>query len=420
MTELESKVKLGSGEYVTFKVSSENAVYSELQWYTKLYNLKTIMDRSSVYPRFRLFVLNEDESVHYRLPDEDVKLGGSYSENYQNGSRRTLSFSLINEEGKYNPGINGIPVGTKIKLELGIEIPEKQVNIWFDGGIYVVNKNDPSRTTEGITASINCADKFSIFEGTSGVIPHVTKFDMGTPIKEIFLDIMRQSTGNGFLLDYKDIRYDPIFDGKKLPIDIIMQSGSNWSSVLVQLAEILSAEVFYDRSGYLNVIPIVETMNDGSKPMIYSFSDEDGTIISEDISNNMDEWINKIYVIGREVNGHTCIGEAENNDPSSPISIQRIGLRVGQIVNDTNISNDILAQERAEYELRQKIIANATLSLQVFFNPLLSVNNIVMVSDGKFGFKNDRFLIQSVSFSIGYDGVVSLSLSNINNLPFMS
>ena len=30
-----------------------------------------------------------------------------------------------------------------------------------------------------------------------------------------------------------------------------------------------------------------------------------------------------------------------------------------------------------------------------------------------------EFLIQSISFNLGYDGVMSLSVSNINNLPFV-
>ena len=54
------------------------------------------------------------------------------------------------------------------------------------------------------------------------------------------------------------------------------------------------------------------------------------------------------------------------------------------------------------------------------FNPLLSVNNIVTYTDEEdFDMKRERFLIQSISFNLGYDGLMSLSVSNINNLPFV-
>ena len=90
------------------------------------------------------------------------------------------------------------------------------------------------------------------------------------------------------------------------------------------------------------------------------------------------------------------------------------------MINDSNITTDQLAEERAEYELRKKIISESTLSSSVMFNPLLSVNNIVTYTDEEdFDMKRERFLIQSISFNLGYDGLMSLSVSNINNLPFV-
>ena len=46
--------------------------------------------------RYRIFILFDDETINYEIPNEDILLTGSYNENYQNGQRRTLSFSLYN------------------------------------------------------------------------------------------------------------------------------------------------------------------------------------------------------------------------------------------------------------------------------------------------------------------------------------
>ena len=89
------------------------------------------------------------------------------------------------------------------------------------------------------------------------------------------------------------------------------------------------------------------------------------------------------------------------------------------MITDTNITTDIVAQERADYELRKVLVAKSTLSSTVFFNPLLSVNNLVTYTDKFFELRHDRFLIQSIGFSLGYEGTMSLSVSNINNLPFI-
>ena len=84
---------------------------------------------------------------------------------------------------------------------------------------------------------------------------------------------------------------------------------------------------------------------------------------------------------------------AENNNPASPINVSRIGYRTGNVINDTNITNEILAKERADYELRLVTIAKMTLNSSVPFNPLLSVNNLVKYTDEFFELQAQRFLI---------------------------
>ena len=150
----------------------------------------------------------------------------------------------------------------------------------------------------------------------------------------------------------------------------------------------------------------------------YDYSIEN--LQNENFSIDLNSFVNCVYVVGANVNGHTCTAIKKNEDPTSPISVGRIGLRVADVINDSNITTDQLAEERAEYELRKKIIAESTLSSSVMFNPLLSVNNIVTYTDEEdFDMKRERFLIQSISFNLGYDGLMSLSVSNINNLPFV-
>ena len=60
-----------------------------------------------ICPTFRISILNPDESVKYEIPLGDIPSGGiSYSENYQNGQRRSLTLKLINKNGKYTPVVN--------------------------------------------------------------------------------------------------------------------------------------------------------------------------------------------------------------------------------------------------------------------------------------------------------------------------
>lgn len=48
-----------------------------------------VLKRPQLNVRYRLFVLNPDESVNTEIPEEDIIINsGNYTENYQNGQRR--------------------------------------------------------------------------------------------------------------------------------------------------------------------------------------------------------------------------------------------------------------------------------------------------------------------------------------------
>ena len=131
--------------------------------------------------------------------------------------------------------------------------------------------------------------------------------------------------------------------------------------------------------------------------------------------------INRIIVTGtsNESNG-VFKAVAVNDDPASPLCCQRIGYRTGSIINDSNITSNYLAEERAKYELRKQLILKSSTSLNIAFNPLLTVNSLIAINNAFFDMVNQRFLIQSISCGLDYGGTMSVSLSNLTNLPFIN
>lgn len=421
MPKIENKIGLKSGDVVSYSVESvfSDISISELSKYQSIKNIKDIIDRNTIFPRFRIFVLNDDETVCYQIPNEDIISGGSYQENYQNGSRRTLSFSLYNDDGKYTPSINKFWVNTKVRLDIGLEVPDERITIWFNHGVFLMSAPNPSHSSDGSTVSINCADKFTIFENSTGIISTTTEIPPGSKIKDVIQDIQNIDLGNGSVLDPIPMFIDPTFEESVVQQTISLSAGQTYGEMLKQLSNMISAEIFYDSTGVLTIAPIVELMNDGDKPVLYDYEAGRGNLQNDDFSLDVDSFVNSVQVIGSNINGRTVTALAENTDPSSPLSIDRIGRRSLSPITDTNITTDVLAQERADYELRQRLIAKSTLNSNVFFNPLLGVNNLVTYTDEFYGLRRDRFLIQSISFSLNYDGMMSLSVSNINNLPFV-
>lgn len=401
-----------SGDILSYYSASNIINYS-------ISRIKQEIDEAPVIkPRYRLHILNADETVREVIPEEDIISGGSYSESYQNGQRRSLSFSLYNFNKKYTPSINGLWAGTKINLELGLEINDEIV--WFPKGTYAI-MNITGSHKQGVTSvSIEANDKFSILEGVDGLLDTSYTIPVGSEIHEVIRDLLKTPKGNGEPIDPVDIIYHSSFKNKTTQATITKEVGDTVGSIILDLATQLNAEVFYDIEGHLNIVPINSVTDDQDKTIIYHFHDEIGGIEGIDLSFDLSGIVNRVIVVGSTNNGETYRAIAINDNPGSPLCYQRIGYRTADPINDSNITSQVLAQERANYELRQKLIMKSSSTITVRYNPLLLVNNLITITDDFYELNQVRFLIQSVSCSLDYSGTMSLTISNIQNFTFLT
>ena len=402
----------GSGEVISI-----TSPYLFDQYYN-FYYIEDYIKNKHISPRFKIYVLNADETERYEIPNGDI-ISGSYSENYQSGQRRTLSFQLNNNNGEYTPSINHFWVGQKFSFYIGFNLNNDENSvIWFRKGIYSCQSQSVDNSADTKTVSIETADKFSVLEGKSGTLEYSYTINVGEDIEEVINNILNTDNGSGFMLDSKDIIYNSLFKGKKVISQISESAGATYGSIILKLAEMLSAEVFYNVNGNLTLIPKQEVINDADKPILFSFNADNGDLMTHNYSFSFEDIVNKVIVIGSNVNGNTCRATSVNNSADSPISVSRIGYRTGSIINDSSINSDYLAQERADYELRKVSVAKTSVSNTMLLNPLIEVNNLIEITDSFYGIENEKFLVQSISFSLDYSGTMSISSSNINNLSF--
>ena len=402
----------GSGEVISI-----TSPYLFGQYYNFSY-IEQYIKNKHIHPRFKIYVLNTDETERYEIPNGDI-LSGSYSENYQSGQRRTLSFQLNNNDGEYTPSINHFWVGQKFSFYIGFNLNEDENSVvWFKKGIYSCQSQSVDNSSDTKTVSVETADKFSVLEGKNGTLEYSYTINVGEDIEEIVNNILDSDNGSGYMLDQKDIIYSSLFKGRKVISQISESSGATYGSIILKLAEMLSAEVFYNVNGNLTFIPKQEVINDADKPVLFSFDANSGDLMTHNYSFSFDDIVNRIIVIGSNVNGNTCRASSINNAADSPISVSRIGYRTGSVINDSAITSDYLAQERADYELRKVSVVKTSVSNTALLNPLIEVNNLIEITDSFYGIENEKFLVQSISFSLDYSGTMSISSSNINNLSF--
>ena len=128
---------LSSGEVEPIILESDFYVNSS----TDIEYLEQQINLNHVTPRFRIYVLHADETINYEIPSENIKAGGSYSENYQNGQRRSLSFTLWNENKQYSPNIDTLWAGTRLRFDIGITVGVE--TLWFVKGYFIITKASP-------------------------------------------------------------------------------------------------------------------------------------------------------------------------------------------------------------------------------------------------------------------------------------
>lgn len=409
-------ISLASGEVIPISTLSDG-LYMDAE--LDIDQIVTEIYDNIIAPRYRIFVLYPDETINYELPLEDILSGGSFNENYQNGQRRSLSFSLYNDSGQYTPGINTIWAGTRLRLELGVERADGTI-VWFQKGVFVVTSASPELTSETATVQISASDKFCLFEEKTGTLSTSYTIEEGSNVEEVIKTILLMDMGNGSPFDPKTPILHSILKDKKTQVEITKSAGESLGSILLELATQINAEIFYNSTGNLTLVPIDEVTLDVTKPIIFDYNFDRGELSNINFSFNLSDVINQIVVIGSSNNGAVYRAVATNNDPGSPLCAQRIGIRTGNIINDSNIFSDLLAQERAQYELRSQLILKSSLNMNVLYNPFLSVNNIISISCEFYHMTHEKFLIQSISYTLDYSGSIGITISNLDNIPTLT
>lgn len=375
--------------------------------------LTEVLKRPNYEARYRLFVLNSDETIDYEIPQEDIIINsGNFTENYQNGQRKSVNVSLVNIDGKYTPSINTIWVHNRFRLDIGLQF-DGQI-YWFPRGIYVLGNPTASHANSDKQVTLTLVDKFAVLEGKQGTLEATYEIPVNSDVKQAIIGILTLDNGSGYPIDLKPIIYDQSFEGIKMPYTLSKDAGSTLGEMIIEIGTILNAEVYYNSQGNLCFININETTLDVQKASLWDYSEDNRDYHGASASYDFENAVNEVQVVGDNINNEIFSAYSQNTNPASPLCIARIGRRI-EYINDSNIYSDDLAQQRADYELRKFGILKTTMTVTVSFNPLLFVNNLITITDEYYGLQRARFLIQSISYTLGDQCEMTLTCSNIAN-----
>lgn len=396
-----------------------NTLFLEADTFSQNYNFSTIeqfLKMPVINPRYRVSILNPDETISYVIPSEDIAQEGiSYTENYQQGQRKSISLTLINTIKKYTPSINGIWVNTKFRLDLGLEIMGQTV--WFPKGIYVLGDISVEVSNSGRTVTYQLKDKFAIFEDKTGTLEVAYEIPVNSDVQQVINDIRNFDQGNGYILDYQQPIFDSSYLGFKTQATIRKEAGDNLGAVLLELATQMSAECYYNNVGNLCFYPINETIDDTQKPVIWTYDLWNNDIHNLSLTYDNTNIVNTVKVISSNVDYGVFSYVAINNNPASPICVERIGRRTAPPYSEANVWSNDTAEALAKYYLRKASFVSVKFTAPVSFNPILTVNNLCEVSNSFLNFQREKLLITSISLSSDTNEM-QISFVNTQDLPF--
>lgn len=380
----------------------------------------SLVKAQHVRPRFRLSMLYPDESFREDISDYLIEGSGTLNINYQQGQRRSLSFTLDNTTGKFTPnGLQGtLWLDSKFKLELGMEFDNGDI-VWKSAGIFVVGQPNATRQQATKTVDVQCYDKFALLDGTlGGVLDSTYQVDEGKFVYQVMQETLLQDNGNGYPIDGKEIVFDSSLRDSKTQYTLSKSPNDSLGSILTDLADMISCDIYYGVEGNLVVRSGIKDISQVNKPTLWTYSDKELEYISNTTTYDFAKVKNKVTVVGSNVNGEQVFSQtAINTNPQSPTRVSVIGVKQFYL-EDSNISSDPLALQRAEWELNRLSILQQTIQVASSFMIHLDVNNCIAINDDFFDYSDNRFIIQSLGVPLSANSMISIECTNIASLPY--
>lgn len=220
-----------------------------------------------------------------------------------------------------------------------------------------------------------------------------------------------------------------------MPYSITQEIGKNYEDIIMEIAKILGASVYYDNTGRFVLEPTNENsgyLQDYDKEIVWTFNEDDKLLYnigSEvfDFENIYNTVVAKGTITG--VGSYTVL--VKNVDPTSPISVERIGtktivypdisvynyldiMKAFDVTKEvaTDMVKDMLV-ERAKTLLKQhsSLISRTTIKCAPI--PHLDVDKVIeVIKNGV----SKRYLINSIDVSLNATESMTLEVVSLSNL----
>lgn len=358
---------------------------------------------------------------------------GSLSVNLQNGTRRTATVTLSNLDGEYDYNVNQLWFGTKVRLQMGLLLPDGTEYLVPQGVFYIKDPEENFMPTSR-TIKLNLVDKWAMLDGTlGGNLDGIYEVPVGSNIFSAINGLLLDDQGNGAPFDDSPAIYTSFYNGKTQtlpdgtsanltdsPYTARFDSfGQSYANVILELNDMLAGWIGYDANGFLRLEASQDDILDISKPILWTFSPSEKQFLGATYSVKNTEVKNEIIRVGQALDGgYAQVGaRAQNFDPASDTNINLIGRKVDRQEKAGYYTNDICAA-LAEFELKRQTILKKSVTIRSTQMFHLTENNLVVIRRlDKKGSPYERHLINGFTIPIGQTGEMTINATSVSDFP---
>lgn len=291
-------------------------------------------------------------------------LGGDVTVDYSRAERRTLDLQLDNNDGNFTSDPDGFWYDKILKVYRGVRDDAGLVQSYQLGEFYI-DRIDEDHFPHVVSITARDSAKRMIL----AKFPQATAFAAGVPVNTVITALAVASGVTRF--NFANV-------GVNLTTQFMWEAGTARWEAASALAEAHGQELFFDRTGTLTLRPFVDPT---TAPVQYVFdTGYKGNLATYSKSTNDTRIFNHILVKGGNTNEVPVTGVAENNEPSSPTRIARIGRRT-YVYESKLISTNTQAQDLATALLRIMALESYELSLDALVAPWLDVGLAIGFED---------------------------------------
>lgn len=348
-------------------------------------------------------------------------------------SNNTISFPIYDKFALLDGTIGGkrvssfsIPKGTLIKDAIKLCLSEHKDNLGEAINVSTLPSVVDAIKTLSLPSSVDSIGRVYYITTTKtyyywssknkAVIMNGNMFKIPKSSKIYRFDGKRYIELKKEVFDIKPILFPAKYLNEKTPYTITKDPNGTIGEIIIELADMISCDVYYNTTGNLVLNTGAVTNDDlSNKSVLWSYNEKYNQCTQPTYDIKFSELINQVIVAGSIANGYQYKASVVNDNPKSQMNIYMTEPNP-LYIEDTNLIGDDYCLTRAKYEM----IKQGRLSIQINFDsiyiPHLDCNFLFLLTNAKLGIENEKFVINTIK--IKQDMTMTITASNVDEVSF--